>query len=48
MKKRIITAIVCLALLVPTLIFSDTWVFPAVMTLLALIAVYEIDRKSVV
>lgn len=42
MKKRIITAIVCLALLVPTLIFSDTWVFPAVMTLLALIAVYEI------
>lgn len=42
MKTRIITAIVCLALFIPTLIFSYTWVFTAVMTLLALIAVYEL------
>lgn len=42
MKTRIITAIVCLALFIPTLIFSYTWVFTAVMTLLALVAVYEI------
>lgn len=42
MKKRIITAIVCLALFIPLLVFSDTWVFPVVMTLLALVAVYEL------
>lgn len=42
MKTRIVTAIVCLALFIPTLIFSYTWVFTAVMTLLALVAVYEI------
>ncbi len=42
MKTRIITAIVCLALFIPALIFSYTWVFTAVMTLLALVAVYEI------
>ncbi len=42
MQKRIITAVVCLALFIPTLVFSDTWVVPAVMTLLALFAVYEL------
>lgn len=42
MVKRIITAAICLCLLIPTLVFSDTWVFFAVMTLLALIGVYEL------
>lgn len=42
MVKRIITAAVCLGLLIPTLVFSDTWVFFAVMTVLAVIGVYEL------
>ena len=42
MLKRIITAIVCIAILIPVLIFSDTWIFTLVLGLLALLAVYEI------
>ena len=42
MLKRIITAVVCIAILIPVLVFSDTWVFPMVLGLLALFAVYEI------
>ena len=42
MLKRIVTAAVALAIFVPVLIFSYTWVFPAVLAVLALVAVYEI------
>lgn len=42
MKKRVLTAIVSIAALIPVLVFSHTWVFPLAMGLLALIAVYEI------
>lgn len=42
MLKRIITAVVCIAILIPVLIFSDTWVFTLVLGVLALLAVYEI------
>ena len=42
MLKRIITAVVCIAILIPVLIFSDTWVFTLALGLLALLAVYEI------
>ncbi len=42
MLKRVITAAVALALFVPVLIFSDTPVFPAVLSILSAVAVYEI------
>lgn len=42
MVKRILTAIVCIIIFIPVLVFSDTWVFPLVLGLLALLAVYEI------
>lgn len=44
MLKRIITAVVCLAIFIPVLIFSGKlpWLFVSVLTLLALIAIYEI------
>lgn len=42
MLKRIITAVVALAIFVPVLIYSYTWVFPAVLAVLAMVAVYEI------
>ena len=42
MLKRVITALVCLVILIPVLIFSDTWVFIVALGLLALLAVYEI------
>ncbi len=41
MKTRIITAIVALCLFVPVLIFSDTVVFPIVLSLCSAVAVYE-------
>lgn len=41
MLKRIITAVVALALLVPVLWFSDTVVFPAAVALLCTVACYE-------
>ena len=41
MLKRIITAVICIAIFVPVLIFSDTWVFSLVLGILALLAVYE-------
>lgn len=41
MLKRIITAAVLTAVLLPAVYFSDTWVFPAVVALLAAVAVYE-------
>ena len=42
MLKRIITAVVALAIFVPVLIYSYTWVFPAVIAVLSFVAVYEI------
>lgn len=41
MKTRVITGAVLVALFIPLCIFSGTWVFPAVMTLLSVIACYE-------
>ena len=41
MKKRLITAIVALIVFIPVLIFSDTWVFPAVASFACVVACYE-------
>lgn len=41
MLKRTITAVCALSLFIPVLYFSDTVIFPGAMTLLALIATYE-------
>ena len=41
MTTRIVTAIVALALFVPVLYFSGTWVYPAAVALLSVVAVYE-------
>lgn len=41
MLKRIITAVVALCIFIPVLIFSDTMVFPAVMSLCAVIGCFE-------
>lgn len=42
MIKRIITAIVALAVFIPTLIFSDTWAFPLIMATAAVVGCYEL------
>ncbi len=42
MKTRIITAIVAIGILVPVLIFSDTFVLPLATAICALLAVFEI------
>lgn len=42
MKTRVLTAVISIALLIPVLIFSHTFVFPLAMGLLALVSVYEI------
>ena len=44
MLKRIITAIVAIAVFFPVLYFSELWIFPAVMALLCLIACFEMLR----
>ena len=44
MLKRILTAIVAIAVFFPVLYFSDLWIFPAVMALLCLIACFEMLR----
>ena len=41
MKTRIITAIVLLSVFIPVLVFSDTAVFPAVISIISLVAVFE-------
>ncbi len=41
MLKRIITSFVAVAVFLPILIFSDTWVFPVAMALCALIGCFE-------
>lgn len=41
MLKRIITAIVAICVLVPILIFSDTWVFPIAIAICTVIGVFE-------
>ena len=41
MIKRIITSLVAVCVLIPVLIFSDTWVFPAAVALCAVIGIYE-------
>ncbi len=41
MLKRIITSIVALMVFIPVLIFSDTWVFPAAMSLCSFLGCYE-------
>ena len=43
MKTRIITAIVAICLLLPVLIFSDTVVFPIMIALCAVVALYEMS-----
>lgn len=44
MKTRVITAVVCIALFIPVLIFSNTIVFPIVLAAAALIGVYEMHK----
>ncbi len=41
MLKRIITSIVAVAVLIPVLIFSNTWIFPAAIALCAVVGCYE-------
>lgn len=41
MKTRIITAIVAIAVLLPVLIFSDTVVFPIALSILSVVALFE-------
>ncbi len=41
MLKRIITSIVALCVFVPVLIFSDTWIFPIIMSACAVVGVCE-------
>ena len=41
MLKRILTSVVGVAILLPVLIFSDTYVFPIAVTIVSLIALYE-------
>ena len=41
MLKRIITAVVLVCVLIPVLIFSNTWVFPIGVALCAAIAIFE-------
>ena len=53
MLKRIITSIVAVCVLVPVLIFSKTWVFPAGVALCAVIGIFEMlgcigQRKNLV
>lgn len=42
MKKRIITAIIAIAVFIPICVFSDTYVFPAAFAILSAVAVWEI------
>ena len=42
MKQRLITAAIGIALFIPVLIFSDTWAYPAAMSLLAAVAAFEL------
>ncbi len=44
MLKRVLTAAVALCIFVPVLIFSETWAFPALFALCALIGVVELLR----
>ena len=44
MLKRIITAVVAIAIFLPVLYFSETIVFPIVMALLSLIGCFEMLR----
>ena len=44
MLKRILTAAVALCLFVPVLVFSETWAFPILFALCALIGVFELLR----
>ena len=44
MLKRILTAVVAIAIFFPVLYFSELWIFPAVMALLCLIACFEMLR----
>ena len=44
MLKRILTAAVALCLFVPVLVFSETWAFPVLFALCALIGVFELLR----
>lgn len=41
MLKRIITAIVAVIIVLPVIIFSDTWIFPIVVSLISCIGCYE-------
>lgn len=44
MLKRIITAVVAIAVFFPVLYFSQLWIFPAVISLLSMIACFEMLR----
>ena len=44
MKTRILTAIVAICVLVPVLIFSDTWVFPIAAAFCCVLSVFEMLR----
>lgn len=44
MCKRIISAIVGIAIMIPALWFSDTWVLPILMSLITIVSVFEMLR----
>ncbi len=44
MLKRIITSIVAVAVLLPVLFFSNTWVFPTAVAIVAVVCLYEMFR----
>ncbi len=41
MLKRIITSLVAVAVFIPILVFSDTWIFPIAMSICAAVAIFE-------
>ena len=44
MRTRIITAIVAVCVLIPALVFSDTWFFPTMVALFCVLALWEIFK----
>ena len=44
MRTRILTALVALCVLIPIMVFSDTWIFPIALAICCVIAVYEMLR----
>ena len=44
MLKRVITGLIFVAIIIPVLIFSDTWLFPATISIISVICLFEMIR----